>query len=160
MRVRAVEVAAAGYPIVADRRADEPTSSAALGSGWTGRSRIGEPRGDLRWTRHEEGFMSSRGVVGSTLHAVRFLFVGPLILVLLFFINLLTSPGHWWVQWAALGIGIAWFVSLFRVMTAALVVGGLAALWAMYTRGRTPGTPPAAVPAPPGSPPTPPGASG
>ena len=86
--------------------------------------------------------MSSRGMLGGTLHALKFLFVGPLILVLLFFINLFTSPGHWWVQWAALGIGIAWFISLFRVMTAVLVVGGLAALWTMYMKGQTLGAPP------------------
>jgi hypothetical protein len=59
--------------------------------------------------------------------AVRFLFVGPLILALLFVINLITSPGHWWVQWAALGIGIAWVISLIRVLGAILVAGGLAA---------------------------------
>jgi hypothetical protein len=35
---------------------------------------------------------------------------------------------HWWVQWAALGIGIAWFVSLFRVIQAAIVMVGLTAL--------------------------------
>jgi len=29
---------------------------------------------------------------------------GPFILAMLFVINLVTSPGHWWVQWAALGI--------------------------------------------------------
>ncbi len=63
-----------------------------------------------------------------TLRAARFLLVGPLILVLLVFINLMTSPHHWWVQWAALGIGIAWVVSLLRVLQAAVLVGGLAAL--------------------------------
>jgi hypothetical protein len=63
-----------------------------------------------------------------TLHALRFLFVGPMVLVLLVVINLATSPHHWWVQWAALGIGIAWVISLFRVLRAALVLGGLAAL--------------------------------
>ena len=70
-----------------------------------------------------------------TLRSVRFLFVGPFILVMLFFINLMTSPGHCWVQWAALGIGIAWFVSLLRVLRAAVLVGGLAALVA-YLRKR------------------------
>jgi hypothetical protein len=60
--------------------------------------------------------------------ALKFLFVGPLILLLLFVINLMTSPAHWWVQWPALGIGIAWVVSLLRVLKAALIVGGVAAL--------------------------------
>lgn len=67
--------------------------------------------------------------------AVKFLFVGPLVLALLFVINLATSPGHWWVQWAALGIGIAWVISLLRVIRALIVLGGLAALIA-YLRKR------------------------
>ena len=71
-----------------------------------------------------------RGLVDS----VGFLVKGPLILLFLFFINLMTSPGHWWVQWAALGIGIAWIFSLLRVIRAAIVVGGLAGLVAMLNR--------------------------
>jgi hypothetical protein len=63
-----------------------------------------------------------------TLRAARFLVVGPVVLVFLFFVNLFTSPGHWWVQWAALGIGIAWVISLLRVIQALVVAGGLAAL--------------------------------
>ena len=63
-----------------------------------------------------------------TFRAIRFLITGPMILGLLFFINLVTSPGHWWVQWAAFGIGIAWLISLMRVVRAVIVVGGLAAL--------------------------------
>ena len=63
-----------------------------------------------------------------TLRALKFLFVGPMILVLLFVINWMTTPGEWWVQWAALGIGIAWVISLFRVIFAVIVAGGLAAL--------------------------------
>jgi len=67
-----------------------------------------------------------------TLRAVKFLFVGPLILVTLVVINVITSPGDWWVQWAALGIGIAWVISLFRVLGAIVVAGGLAALYAHF----------------------------
>ncbi len=63
-----------------------------------------------------------------TIRAFRFLFVGPLVLVMLVIINLMTSPGHWWVQWAALGIGFAWVISLLRVIRAVIVLGGLAAL--------------------------------
>jgi hypothetical protein len=79
-----------------------------------------------------------------TLRAVRFLFVGPMILLLLVVINWITSPGHWWVQWAALGIGIAWVISLFRVLRALILVGGLAAISAWLLRNRTGsgGTPP------------------
>ena len=63
-----------------------------------------------------------------TLRAIKFLFMGPVILGILVVINWVTSPGHWWVQWAALGIGIAWVISLFRVIFAVLVAGGIAAL--------------------------------
>jgi hypothetical protein len=71
----------------------------------------------------------------ATLRAVRFLFMGPLVLLLLAVINLMTSPGHWWVQWAALGIGFAWVISLLRVIRALIILGGLAALIA-YLRNK------------------------
>jgi len=73
-----------------------------------------------------------------TLRALKFLFVGPMILVLLFVINWMTSPGDWWVQWAALGIGIAWVISLFRVIFAIIVAGGLAALIVAVKNRRSP----------------------
>ena len=66
--------------------------------------------------------------------SIRFLFTAPLILAFLFFINLVTSPGHWWVQWAALGIGIAWTINVFRLFRALLLVGGLAGLAAYLGR--------------------------
>lgn len=70
----------------------------------------------------------------STIQAFKFLFVGPLILVFLVVINWMTSPGNWWVQWAALGIGIAWIISLVRVVAALIAVGGVAAFIAYLTR--------------------------
>lgn len=63
-----------------------------------------------------------------TLRALKFLIVGPMILLFLVVINWMTTPGDWWVQWAALGIGIAWIIALVRVIFAAVVAGGLAAL--------------------------------
>jgi hypothetical protein len=78
-----------------------------------------------------------------TLRAVFFLVQAPLILAALFVVNLLTSPGHWWVQWAALGLGIAWCFSLLRVIRSVIVVGGLTALAALLLRhwqGKTPTT--------------------
>jgi hypothetical protein len=70
-----------------------------------------------------------------TLRAVKFLFIGPLILLMLFVINLMTWSGAWWVQWAALGIGIAWVISLLRVIRAIIVAGGLAAFAAyLYSK--------------------------
>jgi hypothetical protein len=75
--------------------------------------------------------------VTKTLRSVKFLFTGPLILALLFVINLMTSPGDWWVRWAALGIGIAWVIALLRVLRAVVVAGGLAALAAYLVRRRS-----------------------
>lgn len=69
-----------------------------------------------------------------TLESVRFLFIGPLILAFLFVVNLMTSPGEWWIQWPALGLGLAWFISLFRVARAVLLLGGLAGLAAYMNR--------------------------
>jgi hypothetical protein len=66
--------------------------------------------------------------------SLSFLIKGPLILAFLFVINLMTG-GPWWVQWAALGIGIAWFFSLLRVMKGIVLLGGLAGL-AAYLNGR------------------------
>jgi len=65
-----------------------------------------------------------------SVRAFKFLFKGPLVLLFLVVINLMTSPGHWWVQWAALGIGIAWVISLVRVLRAVVLAGGLAAIGA------------------------------
>jgi hypothetical protein len=66
----------------------------------------------------------------ATLRAVKFLFLAPLLVVMLVVINLMTWSGEWWVQWAALGLGIAWVISLFKVLRAIALAGGLAALGA------------------------------
>jgi len=70
----------------------------------------------------------------ATYKAVKFLFMGPLILAFLVLINWMTSPGNWWVQWAALGIGIAWFSSLFKVLRAVVLAGSLAAFAAYLSQ--------------------------
>ena len=71
-----------------------------------------------------------------TLRALKFLVMAPLILVFLTIVNVMTSPGDWWVQWAALGLGIAWFFSLLRLLRGLILLGGLAALgywlWRRY----------------------------
>lgn len=78
----------------------------------------------------------------STLDSLKFLFTAPLILALLALINWLTSPGEWWIKWPAIGLGIAWFISLLRVLRAVIVVGGLAALgtwlWRRHERQQPP----------------------
>jgi len=64
------------------------------------------------------------------LRRVKFLVTAPFILLMLVVINLMTSPGQWWVQWAALGIGIAWVINLFKLIRDIVVLGGLAAFGA------------------------------
>jgi len=66
-----------------------------------------------------------------TLRAIKFLFTAPFILLMLLAINMIFTPGHWWIQWPAFGIGIAWIISLFRVFKAILIAGGIAAFIAM-----------------------------
>lgn len=70
------------------------------------------------------------------LRSIRFLIKAPFILAMLVVINLMTSPGHWWVQWPALGLGIAWMISLMRVARAVILAGGLAAVAAILMRRR------------------------
>lgn len=70
----------------------------------------------------------------SLLGSIGFLVKAPFILLVLVIINMMTSPGHWWVQWAALGLGIAWVINLLRLIRAGLVVGGLAGLIALVSR--------------------------
>jgi hypothetical protein len=69
-----------------------------------------------------------------TLRAVQFLFTAPLILLMIYVISRMTSPGGDWFRWAALGIGIAWVVSLLRVLRAIIVIGGLAAFIAWLSK--------------------------
>jgi hypothetical protein len=71
----------------------------------------------------------------SRLGSVSFLFMGPLILAFLAVVNVMTWDGEWWIQWPALGIGIAWVINLFKLFRTVLVAGGLAAL-AAYVAGR------------------------
>lgn len=72
-----------------------------------------------------------------TIKALKFLFLGPAILLLLVVVNWMTSPGNWWVQWAAFGIGIAWIISLFRVLKAVVIAGGVAAFLAYLNQRKT-----------------------
>ncbi len=71
-----------------------------------------------------------------TLRAVRFLFMAPVLLLVLFIVSRVATPGGAdWFRWAALGIGIAWIFALFRVISAIVVIGGLAA-FVMWLRKR------------------------
>ena len=69
-----------------------------------------------------------------TAKALKFIVVAPFILLMLVAINWFTTPGEWWVQWAALGIGIAWVVNVLRVARVLLLGGGAAAVVAWFHR--------------------------
>ena len=75
-------------------------------------------------------------MVFGPLRRVKFLITAPFIVVLCFVINVMTSPGHWWVQWVALGMGIAWVINLFKLIRDVIVLGGLAA-FGTYLFNRT-----------------------
>jgi hypothetical protein len=77
-------------------------------------------------------------VVPHLFGSITFLFLAPLILLFLVVVNLMTWNGEWWVQWAALGLGIAWFINLFKVVRTIVLAGGLAALGAYLYRKRNP----------------------
>ena len=68
---------------------------------------------------------------------LQFLAIGPMIVFGLGILNLMTAPGHWWVQWPALGIGIAWMICLFRVVRAVVLLGGLAVVGTWIARRMT-----------------------
>jgi hypothetical protein len=76
----------------------------------------------------EEGMMGQLGAIPASNrpdHIPRLRLT--VLLVFLALVNLMTSPGHWWVQRAALGIGFAGGISLFPVLRTAVLVGGIAA---------------------------------
>jgi hypothetical protein len=77
-------------------------------------------------------------IMWKTWRAAKFLFTGPVILVFLVIVNMMASPGRWWVQWAALGIGFVWVISLLRVIRAMILLGGLAALIACLQKKSRP----------------------
>ena len=69
--------------------------------------------------------------------ALKFLFVGPCVVLMLFVVNVMSYHGHWWFQWAAFGIGIAWFINLFKLIRDIVLLGGLAAFGAyLFNRNR------------------------
>jgi hypothetical protein len=76
-------------------------------------------------------------MVAGPLRRVKFLIMAPFIVLMCFVINVMTSPGEWWVQWVALGLGIAWVINLFKLIRDVAVLGGLAALGA-YLFSRRP----------------------
>ena len=60
--------------------------------------------------------------------AITFPFTFIYVVGLCAFINYFTSPGHWWVQWVAFGMGIALISIWFRAFKFLLATVGLAAV--------------------------------
>jgi hypothetical protein len=61
----------------------------------------------------------------------RFIFV----VGLCYFINAMTSPGHWWAHWVAFGMGIALIVAVaraFKSVLGAFIIGSIG-VW-LYKR--------------------------
>jgi hypothetical protein len=50
------------------------------------------------------------------------------------FINWTTTPGHWWVQWVILGMGIAVISAWARAIKLLIAAGALATLGAFVLR--------------------------
>lgn len=68
-------------------------------------------------------------------NSLSLLITGPIILAFLFLVNLMTGGEPWW-HWAALGIGLAWVLTLLRAVRMLVVVGGLAGLAALIAGRR------------------------
>jgi hypothetical protein len=60
--------------------------------------------------------------------AVTFPFTAIFVIGLCTFINWFTSPGHWWVQWVAFGMGIALLCIWARALKALVGAGVIAGL--------------------------------
>jgi hypothetical protein len=66
--------------------------------------------------------------------AVTLPFTAVFVIALCAFIDWNTAPGHWWVQWVALGMGIAVLCAWLRAIKLLLATGALAALGAVAWR--------------------------
>lgn len=58
--------------------------------------------------------------------AITLPFKAVFVIAICFFINWITSPGHWWVQWVVLGMGIAVISAWSRALKLAIITGLLA----------------------------------
>lgn len=68
-------------------------------------------------------------------NAVVMPFKAVFVVGLCWLINAMTSPGHWWVQWVALGMGIAVLASLGRALKSLLLLALVAWVgWKVYQR--------------------------
>lgn len=75
--------------------------------------------------------------VSTVSRAITLPFTAVFVVGLCFVINWMTAPGHWWVQWVALGMGIAVVVAWARALKLLLAGGALVVLgnWAYQRWG-------------------------
>jgi hypothetical protein len=66
--------------------------------------------------------------------AITLPFTALFVVGLCFFINWTTAPGHWWVQWVALGMGIAVVCAWIRALRVLIAGGALAVIGAWAYR--------------------------
>jgi hypothetical protein len=74
----------------------------------------------------------------STLHqAITLPFKAIFVIGICAFINVSTSPGHWWVQWVVLGMGIAVITAWARAVKVMIAGGALIVIgnWAYQRWG-------------------------
>ncbi|MCB1019083.1 MAG: hypothetical protein KDC27_04110 [Acidobacteria bacterium] len=76
----------------------------------------------------------ARNEAARTMKALRFVFIGPVLLAFFLAAQWMHMPGSIGFRWAMLGIGLAWVLSLFRVIKAIVLVGGLAAFAAYLAK--------------------------
>src|SRR6185436_4017732 len=120
----------------AQRRGERGRRASGEGGGTSGSGDCGDCVGRQRRAR---GFLAvyQPGTLSSALssdpdvrllNSLGFVIKAPIIVLVLFVINVLTFSGEWWVRWPALFIGIAWVLAVIRVLRAIVLLGGLAGL--------------------------------
>ena len=78
--------------------------------------------------------MNPLSVARDLTRAVTFPFTFLFVVGLCTFINWFTSPGHWWVQWVAFGMGIALICVWARALRALIVTVGIAGIGYFFYR--------------------------
>ncbi len=72
--------------------------------------------------------MNPLNPVKHVIEAITFPFTALFVVGICYVVNMMTSPGDWWVQWVAFGMGIAligkWAKAI-KTLIGAAVVGGL-----------------------------------
>jgi len=65
--------------------------------------------------------------LGALIKAITFPFHAIFVVGLCYLVNWVTSPGHWWAQWVAFGMGIALLCVWARALKVVLMTVGIVA---------------------------------